>query len=274
MSLENTFEAVAPSIVAFGSKIVRAKTEPPFPPLLGTGFFIDARGIVATNRHVVEELMKLQPNPKTGEGSAFAIVFSGAKHEGAGHSISGVTTDIVRADLIDSFVAPDGDYYGEPVPDIAFVQLGVQEVPVLKLATDHWSWRIGMSIATAGFAMGTAALAIYGKVNSITPLLRHGIISSLFPFPCPTPHGFTVDIVSQGGQSGSPIFLPNEPLVVGLLHAGFPNENITLAVPSFIVAEAFRALKKVVQYDTANIPTLAEKFAKITAPNVPTWNAV
>jgi hypothetical protein len=182
--------------------------------------------------------------------------------------------DIRRADLIDSFVAPEGDYYGEPVPDIAFVQLDVCDVPTLKLATDHWSWRIGMPIATAGFAMGESALAIYGKVNSVTPLLRHGIVSSLFPFSCPTPHGFTIDVQSQGGQSGSPIFLVNEPTVVGLLHASFNGTNVTLAVPSFIVAEAFKAIQKVVTYELKGVSTLAERLSKITGPQHPTWSAV
>jgi len=175
--------------------------------------------------------------------------------------------------MIDSFVVENGDpYYGDPTPDIAFVQLKVREVPALTLATKHWSWRIGMSIATAGFAMGTDALAIYGTLNSVTPLLRHGIVSSLFPFACPTPHGFTIDTASQGGQSGSPIFMTDQPIVVGILHAGFENANVTIGVTSLMLAEAFKALQKTIQYEFEGIPTLAERLAEVKkSSNEPMW---
>jgi hypothetical protein len=131
-----------------------------------------------------------------------------------------------------------------------------------------------MPIATAGFAMGTDALAIYGNLNSVTPLLRHGIVSSLFPFPCPTPHGFTIDTASQGGQSGSPIFQTHEPIVVGLLHAGFDNTNVTIAVPSLMVAEPFKAIQTTITYEFDGIPTLAERLAQVKKAKEPMWEAV
>jgi len=147
----------------------------------------------------------------------------------------------------------------------------VRDVPVLRLAEKPWSWSIGMPIATAGFAMGTAALTIYGTINSVTPLLRHGIVSSLFPFPCPTPHGFTIDVLSQGGQSGSPIFRANKPTVVGLLHAGFPNTNVTIAVTSLMVTKAFKALRRTVKYELNGIPTLLERLAQAKRTDEPMW---
>lgn len=273
MSLAKTFRAIAPGIVAFGSKILKAREGPPFPEILGTGFVIDSRGIVATNRHVAESLMTLPAHPRTGEPSAFALVYSSVQPEREGHSLGAVMVDIKRYDIIDSFVS-DEDYYGEDVPDLAFVQLDVLNVPALSLARDEWTWHIGMPVATAGFAMGSAALAIYGKINSITPLLRHGIISSLFPFPCPMPHGFTMDILTQGGESGSPVFAADEPLVVGILHAGFDNANITLAVPSSMVAEAYRALSETVQYDFSGVLTLDERLRQGVGVSGPTWEVV
>lgn len=61
MTLVETYRAVAPSIVAFISR--SAKTEesrlPLAPTILGTGFFVHEDGIVATNRHVAEEMDRL-----------------------------------------------------------------------------------------------------------------------------------------------------------------------------------------------------------------------
>jgi hypothetical protein len=45
-SLENTFEIVRSSIVAFASRVVRSE-RPQFPDIIGTGFVVDARGVVA-----------------------------------------------------------------------------------------------------------------------------------------------------------------------------------------------------------------------------------
>jgi hypothetical protein len=45
-SLENAFEIVRSSIVAFASRVVRSE-RPQFPDIIGTGFVVDARGVVA-----------------------------------------------------------------------------------------------------------------------------------------------------------------------------------------------------------------------------------
>ena len=276
MNLEQVYQAVAPSIVAFGSKLFKAKdgVAPPFPDLLGTGFVIDPRGVVVTNRHVADELLKLPPHPKTGAPSAFALVFTAVQEEGEGHGLSAALLDIKHIVMISSFLSERPDYYGDPLPDIAFIQIEACELPALELASDHWSWRVGMPVATAGFAMGNAALTIYGSVNSITPLLRHGVVSSVFPFPCPTPHGFTVDIMTQGGESGSPIFMTDKPLVVGLLHAGFDYTNVTIALPSLMVKEAYRALLESNPFDFSGVPSLKEHFAGKQPASGVSWEAV
>jgi S1-C subfamily serine protease len=61
MTLPDVYEQVRPAIVAFISRLVVHKKgdAPAFPSIIGTGFFIDPRGIVATNRHVIDELQKL-----------------------------------------------------------------------------------------------------------------------------------------------------------------------------------------------------------------------
>jgi hypothetical protein len=165
----------------------------------------------------------------------------------------------------------DGDFYGQPMPDLAFLQLNVRDVPALKIETQPSTLRIGLPIATAGFALGTSALIVYQRVNQITPLLRHGIVSSLYPFPCPSPHGFTVDIMTQGGESGSPIFLTNAPMVVGLLHAGFDNTNITMALPPSMLSQALSACLAAADLDLSSVPTLQSLRKNAEGENKIDW---
>jgi hypothetical protein len=166
------------------------------------------------------------------------------------------------------------DYYGEPMPDLAFLQLNVRDVPAIGLATEPNTIRTGMSIATAGFALGEVALTVYKKVNQITPLLRHGVVSSVFPFPCPQPHGFTVDIMTQGGESGSPIFLADSPVVVGLLHAGFDNMNITYALPSLMLSHALSSFLSSGIMDLSDVPTFQSLIEKPEKNDTPGWEVI
>lgn len=136
--------------------------------------------------------------------------------------------------------------------------MNVTGLPAASLVTDKGSWNVGTHIATAGFPLGTNALAIYGRLNQVAPILRSGIIASVFPFPGPRPHGFTIDIMTLGGESGSPIFFTDSPNVVGLLHAGFNRTNITLAVPSWLVDQAFQHYRKSVELDFTEVPHFNE----------------
>ena len=73
----------------------------------------------------------------------------------------------------------------------------------------------------------------------------------------------------QGGASGSPIFLQDKPLVVGLLYGGHTftyaiaetvieiDSNITLALPSGLIAQALEAIKNdIKELDLSNVPML------------------
>jgi S1-C subfamily serine protease len=209
---------------------------------------------------VVDALRALPPNPEPGEAAAIALVFTEIKTGNSGHAGGAIAATIRGYWPLTNFKAPEF-YYGDPLPDVAFVHLNVRGVPPLELATEPWAARVGTRIATAGFPLGDAPLTAYGAVNQITPVLRHGIISSVFPFPCPYPHGFTVDILTQGGASGSPIFLTDSPRVVGLLYAGFDGTNLTFAVPSEILKGALDSLLGSTSIDLEGVPTLQELTA-------------
>lgn len=267
MELTEVFTAVRPSIVAFASRRVRKRgpDDPLLPELLGTGFFIDRRGLVATNRHVVEALQALPVHPVEGYPAAMALVFTDIQYDDSGSEAGLMAVGIRQYWPLTTFAAPE-HYRGDPLPDLAWVQLEVQDVPALELAVEPWVIRVGTSIATAGFPLGDSAMTPYRSINQITPTLRHGIVSSVFPFPCAHPHGFTIDAASQGGQSGSPIFLADRPSVVGLLHAGFDGTNITFAVPVSILGGALESLLQSISVNVEGVQTLASLKARGIKP--------
>jgi hypothetical protein len=67
--------------------------------------------------------------------------------------------------------------------------------------------------------------------------------------------------MSQGGASGSPIFLAAENLAVGILHAGFQGTNFTYAVPSHIIAGGLPQAYDLEKFDISRVPTLEEQTA-------------
>jgi hypothetical protein len=290
MPLPETFETVRKSIVALGTKLAIGQSGAPlpaFPTIIGTGFIVDERGIVITNRHVAEALTNLPTHPQTGESSAFAMIFSDIVATNGSHEMLAYNVDIRGYDIPHSFTT-GGQFYGAGIPDLAFILLNVRDVPALRLATEPNTLRIGMPIATAGFARGTRALVLYDKLVQATPLLRQGIVSSLYPFPCPQPHGFTIDVMIQGGASGSPIFVHNEPVVVGMLYGG-PEHlvydiygrktridmNITMALPSKMLSDALnQSLEATGTLDLTDVPSLNELRREGQPPHGATWDEI
>jgi len=212
--LTDTFSTIRRSIIAFAIASKRAST-PSFPSIIGTGFVIDTQGIVATNRHVVLKLEEKLGDPETSDNVALALTFSEVQRAEGAHVLTVLPISLRRWDKLTTFTSSE-DFYGEQMPDIAFAQIAVSGLPAASLVTEPGSWTVGTPIATAGFPLGTQALAIYERVNQVAPILCSGVIASLFPFPSPRPHGFTIDIMTLGGESGSPIFLADSPQVLGV----------------------------------------------------------
>jgi len=68
-----------------------------------------------------------------------------------------------------------------------------------------------------------------GYVHQVTPTLQRGIVSAVLPFSCEYPHAFTINVMTQGGASGSPVFDPVTAEVVGVLYAGLNDIGVTRA---------------------------------------------
>jgi len=278
VSLNDLFMTASPSVVCFINKLDRGPAgtpKPLFPQIIGTGFFIDANGIAATNRHVVAMFNKIQPNPRTGESSLGAVLFLPGD---VPNTWQMVVLNVLEWFGLANFVSSD-KWYGEDVPDIGLVQIGARDVPFLKLATEDYYLKIGMSVSTIGYPMGRLPLTALGKLHQASPFIRHGIVSSVFPFPNPHPHGFTIDIMQQGGSSGSPIF-GDDGAVVGMMKSSVlewslaqteppasvtlaysQNTNISIAEPAHLIQQAFEAFRDQMQ-QASGLETLTEIRAK------------
>jgi S1-C subfamily serine protease len=260
MGLPETFQAVRPTIVALGSRLTQApeSQKPLFPTIIGTGFVVDRRGIVATNRHVADALAALPRHPRTGVSCALAILFTEVEHRRAEHGMGTLLRGIRRHWVLESFV-PHDPYFGETMPDLAFLQLNVTALPAAELLTEPNVLKTGLDVATAGFPLGEGPLTAFNKVTQLTPLLRKGVISSVYPFPCPRPDGFTVDVTTQGGASGSPIFQTDSPKILGMVQAVMVGgENITIALPSTLISEALEKCLGESELDLTQIPELPD----------------
>jgi hypothetical protein len=125
-------------------------------------------------------------------------MFEMTKEAGGGVYMRWMMHEVAAVGMLGSF-SSDSQWFGEAIPDMAFAQLKVRATPHLKLADDEYYIRPGTPIATAGFPLGNVPMTIMKKVNQAAPFIRRGIVSSVFPFSIPKPHGFTIDIMQQGG---------------------------------------------------------------------------
>lgn len=288
--LTRLFEEASPCVLGFISKLSRlpAGVPPLYPQIFGTGFFADREGIVLTNRHVVEAFDHVPKHPKTGESGLAAILFLRGEDQ---RSCQMLVVDIRGYCVLGTFTSSDR-WHGLNVPDLGFVQVGVRDVPFLRLASEDYYVRIGMEVATIGYPMGTLPLTALGKVNQVTPFLRRGIVSSIFPFPIANPHGFTIDVMQQGGSSGSPILRLDDGAVVGMMSSSVPewnvakseqaslvysqNTNISVCEPAGIIKQALSEFQSSTLKKIEHLPTLAELRAKHPLPTVPddlTWES-
>lgn len=279
MPLTDLYESASPCIVGFMSRMVQAPIgqPPPFPDIIGTGFLVTADGVAATNRHVVEALWNLPTIPGTGEPAGGAFIFIVSEDKLGGQVLNLKIRDTTALQEFSS----GNDWYGQDVPDVGFVQLEITGMPFLELATEDFSLKPGMEIATMGYPLGTEALVSQGKLNQLGPFIRRGIVSSVYPFSSPQPHGFTIDIMQQGGSSGSPIFAGDSPRVVGMMWGGVEepriaqspsmsltymlNTNISIAEPADIIKNALMKrlnTRKPLDSSTPSLQQLIEKYPR------------
>ncbi len=197
-ALPDTVSAVKPSIVGVGTM---QYTRRPAGEFLGTGFSIHKGNHVVTSAHVVTRPM----DDKAGE---FLAVFVGF----------GASVEARRATL----VALDREH------DLAMLQVEGELIPPLQLEDDT-TVREGTLLAFTGFPLGSLfgmyAATHRGIVASITPISVAGDIGrprdslnsrSLSRFKV-----YQLDATAYPGNSGSPVYLPHDGRVIGVVNKVF-----------------------------------------------------
>jgi len=242
MELVESYKIVKKSIVAITLKYVphydKQSMPTDFPPILGTGFIVNENGLIVTNDHILDAISKLwRPPGAEKDWGVFATLF----HMTPEGQVK-IPLEIIGAGKIDTF-APGGAYYGPKKPDLAFMHVKARGLPSLKIS--DCSIEEGIELATAGYPMGTDALRAPGWLHQITPTLQSGIVSAVLPYPCEAPHAFTINVMAQGGASGSPVFYPDSGAVAGILYGGLLDShqvdshqvptNISYVVPSHYI---------------------------------------
>jgi hypothetical protein len=238
-------------------------------PIIGTGVILDD-GLIATNAHVVDALLKL-PRPPNFPKDKFpfvAVLFHAVKPgDNAAileESVAEVPLEVVGIFRVEGLIPRGrGVYYGPERPDFNIVHVRAKELPRVELEANTDRLIEGAEVGTIGYPMGTSALRAPGWLHQFGPFLQRGIISAILPLRCKSPHSFVINLMSMGGASGSPVFLAESGRVIGILNSGLvqpiplytkvenslqatglvrTSTNFTYVVPGYYIASTLKHL--------------------------------
>ncbi|MBL1277361.1 MAG: trypsin-like peptidase domain-containing protein [Ectothiorhodospiraceae bacterium] len=219
-NLPATISVVKKSIVGIGTHQL---TRVPRGQLIGTGFVVADGLHVITNYHVVSKPLNTDRNESL-------VVFNGR----------GSKPEIRSAKIVAS----------DPVHDLALLKITGKALPVMRLG-DSGKVQEGEGYVFTGFPIG-AVLGLYpvthgGMISARTPIvvpmgnsgqLTPALIKSLrSPFEV-----FQLDATAYPGNSGSPLYHPDNGEVLGIINMVFVKETretvlekpsgIAFAIPS------------------------------------------
>lgn len=235
MHLADTYDEIRPTIVALIERFLPAGEDRPlYPHILGTAFVIDESGVLATNEHVVAHIAALERPAGLAPDEPLALAVLSWMTEG---EYNQVIVGVIGWAQIDKFHTHPTAVIKER-PDVALVQLECCGLTPVRLNSTTLL-REGIEVATAGYTMGTYGLTAPGHLQQVTPTLQRGIVSAVLPCPSPRPAGFTIDIMTQPGASGSPVFCPSTGSVFGILGGGLEDTYDDERLGSYRVPTSF-----------------------------------
>lgn len=209
------------SVVAFiCTYLVRSRADespmPLLPPILGTGFAVGPDGLFVTNAHVVEAWIKISQMLGANEEASPVAALYFRPGETA---VSIHLFEVLGAISPGPYVGGPG-YRGPTEIDLALVRVAVRGIPPVQFASDDSPIvHPGDEVATIGFPLGEDLLVHNREEPIFGPVLQRGVISAVSPGPCRNPISFLVNIMVQGGASGSPVFRTSDGSLVGVMRA-------------------------------------------------------
>lgn len=278
-NLKTAYREIKKSIVAFVPRysLFRGNAPPKveFPPIIGTGFIVHEDGLIATNAHIARCFNKMfKPKEAPQEEWPVMVLLLRLTDEGMME---------IFLDVLGIFAPTEFEhgkiYYGpKEGPDLAFIQVSARGLTPVPL---YGSTPIeeGTEVGTAGFPMGTEMLTAPGWLHQITPTVQRGVIAAVHPFFSSTPHSYSINIMVQGGASGSPVFACDTGKVVGMISSAVYDTvgkkeryrvptNISHAVPSHYIINFMRNILKDhsdhLPTNVESIDQIFENYEKIT----------
>lgn len=238
--IENIYKKIKNATVAIAS-INKKEAKEPF-TIIGSGFCIDAEGIIITCRHVIESFMKKTINQQ--------LENIPQKKDSHIHNLEPVETIIPHAIFYDTVSNKNG-LFAFPVRakhmvaktdcDIAGFSLWPHSAmqngyPYLEIE-EYNNISEGDAIGICGFPLGNY---LYRQLGTVTSSFSKGIISSIIPSPNVSLKylkGFQLNISATNGNSGGPVFLSNSGKVCGILSCAPVNPSSNKVVQGIIKAE-------------------------------------
>lgn len=250
MKLEEIYKKIANSIVSIN---LRSSSEQNvinnvnYNPILGTGFVVGEDGIILTCGHVVDEIIKRADRDSLNEiNKKTAKVVERFKKN------QDVSFEFVKAKgkcpaYINFFIDDGKGVYICPcniirvsktvvmkttmnricnkIPDLGLLEVDVRDLKKVQICNDYKKIDVGADVGTSGFPMGKGLLMgrelidndIREYIQQASPTLKKGIISAILPIKCENPELLLTDIMVQGGQSGSPLFLVDSGEVISVV---------------------------------------------------------
>lgn len=243
-----------PPVVALGrkSEIPKANAPPPAPIIIGTGFVVDEGGLIATNRHVLEELERWP-----GEHNFVALLHHAETPDGA--KFAGIAFRKIIGTFWPGSISQSGRNSRESGPDVALAVIDLRGLPALTVRPESHSLLPGVEVVSVGFPKGRVSLSPLRREipSPFHPFARRGIVSSVLPYPCEEPQAFTVDISPKGAANGSPVCSVEDGAVLGVLSGGYEGTPVTYGVPGYLLASAIASVRE--QWEpNPELPPLSE----------------
>jgi len=192
-----------------------------FMKIFGTGFIV-RKNLVITNRHVIKKLNDVMSQERIPITQRF-MQFIYPKETDKG-------PQICLANIIGVLEV------GNPGIDAAFLEFEFNKatfepckpLPIIERAI---SVKIGQQVGVMGYAGGTGLLTDrHENIYRFGPIMHMGIISAIAPYEGRIPTHFLMDIRSDDGMSGSPVFDIESGKVLGILTKGRRN-LLEIAIP-------------------------------------------
>ncbi len=274
MNQKEVFKKVKRATVALGLVDFDNKKRPY--EIIGSGFCIDASGIIVTCAHVInafmaksipEQIAQAEADPRNkGKADKMGVV-EGAYFYAVFYAPEESSTRLI------TFPTPMECCVANANRDIGLVKVSSKHeyfqsgFPFLEVE-DYENLDEGLEIGICGFPLGTHLM---DELGTVTSSFTKGMISSIIPSPgVPVTNlgGFQLDVTATHGNSGGPVFSVESGKVFGILSQGVGNLAGQI-VPGFVKAEpvypVLDAVARLKSEDEAQFDQMAKDFLKLGA---------